>query len=92
MKKSTTIVGLALTMLAVYAILNLVSLKRDLADAMDSRCYRGAKGRTRYKKMKMRFVDVLMLVLMTVAFFLVLVVNYNWFPGIIDFEAIRWLV
>lgn len=35
MKKSTTIVGLALTMLAVYAILNLVSLKRDLADAME---------------------------------------------------------
>lgn len=35
MKKSTTIVGLALTMLAVYAILNMVSIKRDLADAMD---------------------------------------------------------
>lgn len=35
MKKSTTIVGLALTMLAVYAILNLISLKRDLADAME---------------------------------------------------------
>ena len=35
MKKSTTIIGLALTMLAVYAILNLVSLKRDLADAME---------------------------------------------------------
>lgn len=34
-EKSTTIVGLALTMLAVYAILNLVSLKRDLADAME---------------------------------------------------------
>ena len=35
MKKSTTIVGLALTMLAVYAILSLISLKRDLADAME---------------------------------------------------------
>lgn len=34
-EKSTTIVGLALTMLAVYAILNLISLKRDLADAME---------------------------------------------------------
>lgn len=34
-EKSTTIVGLALTMLAVYAILNLVSLKNDLADAME---------------------------------------------------------
>ncbi len=35
MKKSTTIIGLALTMLAVYAILNLVSLKRDLAEAIE---------------------------------------------------------
>ena len=35
MKKSTTIIGLALTMLAVYAILNLVSLKRDLAESIE---------------------------------------------------------
>lgn len=35
MKKSTTIVGLALTMLVVYAILNLVSIKEDLQDAME---------------------------------------------------------
>lgn len=35
MKKTTTIVGLALTMLAVYAILNLVGLRRDLAEAME---------------------------------------------------------
>ncbi len=35
MKKTTTIVGLALTMLAVYAILNLAGLKRDLAEAME---------------------------------------------------------
>ncbi len=35
MKKSTTIIGLALTMLAVYAMLNLVSLKRDLAEAIE---------------------------------------------------------
>ena len=35
MKKTTTIIGLALTMLAVYAMLNLVSLKRDLAEAIE---------------------------------------------------------
>ena len=35
MKKTTTIVGLALTMLAVYAILNLAGLRRDLAEAME---------------------------------------------------------
>lgn len=33
-KKTTPIVGLALTILAVYAILNLVSIKRDLDDAI----------------------------------------------------------
>jgi cell division protein FtsB len=35
MKKSTTIVGLALTILVVYAILNLVNIKEDLKDAME---------------------------------------------------------
>ncbi len=31
----------------------------ELADAMDSRCYAGSKTRTRYKKMKMTFRDVI---------------------------------
>ena len=35
MKKSTTIVGLALTILVVYAILNLVNIKEDLKDAIE---------------------------------------------------------
>ncbi len=35
MKKSTTIAGLALTMLAVYAILNLVSINRQVRDAAE---------------------------------------------------------
>lgn len=84
----------AKAMIPVIIPLIISAFKRadDLADAMDSRCYRGAKGRTRYKKMKMRFTDALMLILMAVVFFVVLVVNYNWFPGIIDFSAIRWFV
>ena len=31
----------------------------ELADAMDSRCYAGSKKRTRYKKMKITFRDVI---------------------------------
>ena len=52
MKKSTTIVGLALTMLAVYAILNLVSLKRDLADAMEQTSALQAEGAELEEKMQ----------------------------------------
>lgn len=35
MKKSTTILALALTMLAAYAILNLVSISRQVRDAAE---------------------------------------------------------
>ncbi len=35
MKKSTAIAGLALTILVVYAILNMVNIKEDLKDAME---------------------------------------------------------
>lgn len=35
MKRSTVIVGLAIVMLAVYATLSLVSVQRDLRDAME---------------------------------------------------------
>lgn len=41
MKKSTTILALALTMLAAYAILNLVSISRQVRDAAEqSECLR----------------------------------------------------
>lgn len=41
MKKSTTILALALTMLAAYAILNLVSISRQVRDAAEqSKCLR----------------------------------------------------
>ena len=31
----------------------------ELGDAMDSRCYSGAKGRTKYKKLKMTYRDLI---------------------------------
>lgn len=51
----------------------------ELADAMDSRCYRGARGRTKMKVLKVRFRDFLALFVLIVFFFVVLVLKYNWF-------------
>lgn len=50
----------------------------DLADAMDSRCYRGAKGRTRMKKLKAKLSDFLVLLFWCVITVCVLFLNYNW--------------
>ncbi len=51
----------------------------DLAYAMDSRCYRGAKGRTRMKEMKMKLRDYMAIALFAIAFFVVLNLSYNYF-------------
>lgn len=51
----------------------------ELADAMDSRCYRGAKGRTRMKVLKLRFRDFVAAFVMLALFFVILVLRYNWF-------------
>ena len=55
------------------------SRANDLADAMDSRCYRGAKGRTRMKIMKFRLRDSVAFFLFTAVFFGFLLFRYNWF-------------
>ena len=64
----------------------------DLADAMDSRCYRGAKGRTRMKRMKVGVSGVVALILTALLLFVVLTVTYNFFPSVIDFSSFGWLV
>lgn len=51
----------------------------ELADAMDSRCYRGAKGRTRMKVLRLRFRDFVAAFVMLALFFVILVLRYNWF-------------
>ena len=51
----------------------------DLADAMDSRCYRGAKGRTRMKKLKAKLGDFIALLFWCVITVCILFLNYNWF-------------
>jgi len=50
----------------------------ELAFAMDSRCYRGAKGRTKYKKLQTRAGDILSLIALCALFFFVLLLLYNW--------------
>ncbi len=51
----------------------------DLADAMDSRCYRGAKGRTRLKKLHFHVGDVLALLFWCAVTVCILFLKYNWF-------------
>ncbi len=58
----------------------------ELADAMDSRCYRGAKGRTKMKVLKLRFADFVAFFLLLAFFFVILLLKYNWF-GIAFIEA-----
>ena len=50
----------------------------ELADAMDSRCYRGAKGRTRMKKLKVKLSDFFVLLFWCIITVCVLFLNYNW--------------
>lgn len=68
-------------MLPVLIPLFVSSFRRadELADAMDSRCYRGAKGRTRMKVLKCHVGDVLALLFWCVVFVCVLFLKYNWF-------------
>ena len=84
----------AKAMIPVLIPLFVSSFRRadDLADAMDSRCYRGAKGRTRMKKLKVHFRDFAALFVMCVFFFVVLWLRYNFFPALIDLSAIPWII
>jgi len=49
----------------------------DLAEAMDSRCFRGGS-RTSFKKLRLRWQDILAFVLIAAYLFFVLLINYNW--------------
>ncbi|MCI9032001.1 MAG: energy-coupling factor transporter transmembrane protein EcfT [Clostridia bacterium] len=71
----------AKAMLPVLIPLFVSSFRRadELADAMDSRCYRGAKGRTRMKVLKMRVGDWLSLLFMAALLTAMLFLRYNYF-------------
>ncbi|HEY8424295.1 MAG TPA: energy-coupling factor transporter transmembrane component T [Clostridia bacterium] len=71
----------AKALLPVIIPLFVSSLRRaeELAYAMDSRCYRGSKGRTKMKELKFKFADYAALVLAAGFMFFILMARYNWF-------------
>ena len=80
----------AKAMLPVLIPLFVSSFRRadDLADAMDSRCYKGAKGSTRMRVLKFRFRDFLFLFIMAALFTVILFLRYNWLNW--QFIAVLW--
>ena len=84
----------AKAMIPVLIPLFVSSFRRadELADAMDSRCYRGAKGRTRMKKLKFHIRDLIAVLFLAVFFFAVLWLRYNFFPWVIDLSSIHWIM
>ena len=84
----------AKAMIPVLIPLFVSSFRRadELADAMDSRCYRGAKGRTRMKKLKFHIRDLIAMLFLAVFFFAVLWLRYNFFPWVIDLSSIPWIM
>lgn len=84
----------AKAMLPVLIPLFVSSFRRadELAAAMDSRCYRGAKGRTRMKKLKFHLRDLFGAIFVIAFFFVVLWIKYNWFPGLINIHAMVWFI
>lgn len=67
-------------MLPVLIPLFVSSFRRadDLADAMDSRCYRGAKGRTRMKSLHVHIGDIIALLVWCLIFVCILFLKYNY--------------
>lgn len=84
----------AKAMIPVLIPLFVSSFRRadDLADAMDSRCYRGAKGRTRMKKLRVHVRDFVALFIICAFFFVILWLKYNYFPQFIDLSSLSWIV
>ena len=83
----------AKAMIPVLIPLFVSSFRRadDLADAMDSRCYRGAKGRTRMKKLRFSFADFVAFFIVALFFFVILWLRYNFLP-FIDLTTLGWIV
>jgi len=76
---SANIFKRAKAMVSVLVPLFISALRHagDLADAMDSRCFKGA-GRTRLKKLKIGVLDIFALFATAALLFMILLFNYNW--------------
>ncbi|MDR3021660.1 MAG: energy-coupling factor transporter transmembrane protein EcfT [Clostridiales bacterium] len=70
----------AKAMLPVLIPLFVSSFKRadQLAEALDSRCYNGAKGRTRMKKLQFGIIDLMGALFFVVFFLSILILKYQW--------------
>lgn len=71
----------AKALLPILIPLFVSSLRRadELAFAMDSRCYRGSKGRTKMKALHVHFKDFVALFIIAAFLFLLLLLKYNYF-------------
>ena len=63
----------------------------ELADAMDSRCFVGAKNRTRMRKLRFTWRDPIALILFAAEFTVILWLKFNFFP-FVDLSAVGWIV
>lgn len=79
--ESKNIFSRAKAMIPILIPLFVSSFRRadELAYAMDSRCYRGAKGRTRMKEMRLALRDFIAFAIFASLFFFILCLSYNYF-------------
>lgn len=63
----------------------------ELANAMDSRCFKDAKNRSRMNKLRFTWFDPIALVLFCVLFFAILWLKFNFLP-FVDLTALGWIV
>ncbi|MCL1944706.1 MAG: energy-coupling factor transporter transmembrane protein EcfT [Firmicutes bacterium] len=77
---SKNIIKKAKSMLPVLIPLFVSSFRRgdELADALDSRCYNGAKGRTRMKQLRFGLKDLIAFLFLAVFFVAILNLSYHW--------------
>jgi len=77
--ESGNIISRAKAMIPILVPLLVSSFRRaeELGDAMDARCYSGSKGRTRYKKMKLSFKDLVATLIFGIVLTAVILLNGN---------------
>lgn len=63
----------------------------ELANAMDSRCFKDAKNRSRMKKLKFGWFDPIAFLLFCAMFFVILWIKFNFLP-FIDLTSLGWIV
>jgi energy-coupling factor transport system permease protein len=63
----------------------------ELANAMDSRCFKDAKHRTRMKKLKLGWFDPIAFIAFCALFFVILWLKFNFLP-FINLTSLGWIV